>query len=71
VVHTIIFKPFFDSRLEKIDEGAPIPDGVYASKTWPFCSACKKIWGAVPPSDRNMVFRKSQFYGYNCTSKSP
>jgi len=34
--------------LNKIVGGAPIPDEVYASKTWPFCSACKNF-GAQHP----------------------
>jgi len=66
------FKPIFGPSLEKNVEGTLISCGVWASKTWPFCGACKNF-GVQHRLEAEicMVFRKSRFCGHNCTSKSP
>ena len=37
------FKPIFDPPLKTIVGGTPISCGVWVSKIWPFCYACKNF----------------------------
>jgi len=46
--NTLHFKPIFHQFLKKNVKEAPVPDEGYASKTWPFSSACKNL-GAQHP----------------------
>jgi len=34
--------------LKNIVQRTPIPYEVWASKTWPFCGACKNFWAQHP-----------------------
>jgi len=47
-VNTQHFKPIVTPPLQKNCWGTPIPSGVWASKTWPFCGTCKNF-GAQQP----------------------
>ena len=47
------FKPIF-GLFGKIVGGTPIPCGVWASKTWPFCGACENFEAQHPPRSRNV-----------------
>jgi len=50
-------KPIFDPPLKKLLKGTPISYGVWASKTWPFCGACKSF-GAQHPLRAEIWFSK-------------
>jgi len=53
-------KPIFDSPSKKVVRGAPPPLGGVLVRLGNSLVRVK-IWGAAPPRDRNMFFRKMRF----------
>jgi len=65
------FKPIFDPPLKKVVNGAAVPGGGCASKTWSFSSARKNFGAQHPLGAEICSSEKCAFGWFNSTSRSP